>query len=143
MSERQVSRTVVVHASPQQIFALLADPREHPGLDGSGTVKGATTGPDTLSLGAKFGMRMKQFGLPYPIKNEVVEFEQDRLIAWRHPGKHVWRWELEPVDGGTQVTETFDYAPSPAARGLELVKFPARNAAGIEATLRGLQERFA
>ena len=87
-------------------------------------------------------MTMK-LGLPYAVRNEVVEFEPDRLIAWRHPGKHVWRWQLEPVDGGTKVTETFDYRPSPAKRFLELMRFPERNARGIESTLAGLQSRFA
>jgi uncharacterized protein YndB with AHSA1/START domain len=93
MSDQQVSRSVVVNATPEQVFALLADPREHPNIDGSGSVRASRSGPDRLSLGAHFGMTMK-LGFPYPIKNEVVEFEPDRLIAWRHPGKHVWRWEL-------------------------------------------------
>ena len=40
-------------------------------------------------------MDMKK-GAPYKIKNKVVEFEPDRLIAWRHVGLHRWRYELEP-----------------------------------------------
>ena len=33
---------------------------------------------------------------------EVVEFEEDRRIAWRHYGHHIWRYTLEPTDGGTR-----------------------------------------
>ena len=49
-------------------------------------------------------------GVPYLTKNTVVEYDEDRLIAWRHLGKHRWRYELEPVEGGTKVTETFDWS---------------------------------
>lgn len=82
----------------------------HPVLDGSGTVKGARDGnPSRLALGAKFGMDM-QIAVPYRITNTVVEFDEGKRIAWRHAGRHVWRYELEPAEGGTKVTETFDWS---------------------------------
>lgn len=140
---RSVSRSVTVSASPAEVFELLADPRRHPEIDGSGTVKGRVRGPARLSHGARFGMRM-HYLVPYVITNQVVEFDEGRLIAWRHLGHHVWRYELEPAPGGgTVVTETFDWAPARSPRALELAGIPARNATSIERTLAGLQERFA
>ncbi len=57
---------------------------------------------------------MKMFGLPYRITNRVVEFERGSKIAWCHPGKHRWRWEVAQAgDGETRVTETFDMSTSP------------------------------
>ena len=138
---RSVSRSVVVPAPAEEVFALLADPRRHSEIDGSGTVKGAMSGPDRLSAGASFGMRMR-YGVPYVIKNTVVEFEEGRRIAWRHFGHHVWRYELEPLDGGTRVAETFDWAPARAPKVLELLGIPARNARSIEATLERLAARL-
>ena len=110
MSDRLVSGTTTIEAPPEAVFAIVADPRQHPRIDGSGSVKGTVTGPDRLTAkGDRFGMDMKMFGLPYKIQNLVVEFEQDRRIAWRHFGAHRWRYELTPTDdGGTQVTETWD-----------------------------------
>ena len=134
---RTVSRSTVVPAPPERVFDLLADPARHPELDGSGTVRGRLSGPERLGPGAKFGMRM-HVGVPYVIRNEVVEFEEGRRIAWRHAGRHVWRWELEPVAGGTRVTETFDWGPALAPKVLELIGYPKRNAAGIEKTLERL-----
>lgn len=139
---RSVSRSAVVAAPPQEVFALLADPRRHAEIDGSGTVRSALAGPERLAPGATFGMRMR-LGVPYVIRNEVVEFEEGRRIAWRHLGHHVWRYELEPVDGGTRVTETFDWAPARSPKVLELLGIPARNARSIEATLARLVARFA
>lgn len=135
---RSVSRTVVIDAPADKVFALLADPRRHPDFDGSGTVKGQLKAPATLSKGARFGMSMR-VGVPYTITNEVVEFEQDRLIAWRHFGHHVWRYQLEPVDGGTRVTESFDWSTARSPRFIELMGYPKKNAESMEKTLDRLK----
>lgn len=143
MGKRQVSVTKTVATTPEQIFALLADPAKHPELDGSGTVHAARSGnPERLELGAKFGMDMKM-GAPYKIQNTVVEFEEDRLIAWRHFNGHRWRWQLRPVDGGTEVTETFDWSTARAPLLISLSPFPRKNKEGIERTLARLEQRFA
>lgn len=135
---RSLSRTILVDAPPSTVFRLLADPRRHADFDGSGTVKGRLRGPERLTHGAKFGMRMHYLA-PYVITNTVVEFEQDSRIAWRHFGHHVWRYELRGVDGGTEVTETFDWAPARAPKILELAHIPEKNATSIEATLERLK----
>ena len=140
---RIVSRIRIVSAAPRAIFDLLADPSKHQLIDGSGTVKGSRTdAPSRLALGATFGMDMK-WGVPYPIENTVVEFEEDHLIAWRHLGGHRWRYELEPVEGGSKVTETFDWSTSKSPAALELLRIPQRNTASIEKTLDRLAARFA
>ena len=133
-----VSRSVVVQAPAQEVFDLLADPARHPEFDGSGSVKARLRGAPRLGPGARFGMRM-QIVVPYVIGNTVVEFEEGRRIAWRHFGRHVWRYELEPVAGGTRVTETFDWSGALSPRALELVGYPAKNARSIEQTLPRLK----
>jgi uncharacterized protein YndB with AHSA1/START domain len=140
---QRVTRTAVVAAPPSEVFALLADPRRHTELDGSGTLHGQVTGPERLSLGAQFGMSMTWHGVPYRIHNTVVEFEEGRLIAWRHFHRHVWRWELSAVEAGTSTAETFDWGTSLFPWLLELGRYPALNARGMEQTLVRLQERFA
>jgi hypothetical protein len=55
-----------------------------------------------------------RLGINYRIKNKVVEFKENELIAWRHFGQWRWRYELKALgNGSTEVTETFDgsYAP--------------------------------
>lgn len=134
-----VSRSIVVEAPAERIFELLADPRRHPDFDGSGSVKGSVSGPERLSLGAKFGMGMR-IVVPYRIGNEVKEFEEGRRIAWAHLSGHRWRYELEPLaDGGTRVTETFDATTARSARALKLMDAYRRNAQAIEATLPRLK----
>src|ERR1700754_385265 len=115
---RSVSAGTVVAASPPEVFALLANPYRHHEFDGSGTVRQAPSGPQRLVLGDRFGVNMKN-GLPYRITNRVVEFEQDRRIAWCHFMRAVWRYELEAVPDGTRIRETFDYSASPVGEGLQ------------------------
>ena len=84
MSGRKISVSRFIPAPPEKIFDLLADPKMHPVLDGSGTVrKPRGDNPERLSMGSEFGMEMK-LGTKYPIKNRVVEFEEGRRIAWCH-----------------------------------------------------------
>ena len=56
-------------------------------------------------------------GVAYSTRNTVIELEENRRIAWQTSasgplgtvlGGRVWRYELEPVEGGTLVTETWD-----------------------------------
>lgn len=75
--------------------------------------------------------------------SRVTEWEQDRLIAWQHIGRHTWRWRLSPQsDGTTLVTESFDYATSRAPRMYEWVRLPALNSNSIRASLRRLQDLY-
>ena len=142
MSKTIISRTAFVKAPPGVIFELLANPRRHGEIDGSGTVQSArVNAPARLSMGATFGMDMK-LGLPYRITNTVVEFEENKQIAWRHFGGHVWRYILEPVEGGTQVTEQFDPTTSRMPIVLKLMNSVTNNAKAIERTLDNLQELF-
>lgn len=136
MTDRLISMSRVVDVSPTRVFDLLLDPANHPLFDGSGSVKASrSTGPRRLELGSRFGMDMR-LGVPYRILNTVVEFEPDRLIAWRHFSGHRWRWQLRDLgDDRTEVTETFDWSTARSPRAIELLGFPARNRKGIEATL--------
>jgi hypothetical protein len=52
-------------------------------------------------------MRM---GLPYRTGNRVREFEEGVVVAWAHFSRAVWRWEFADVEGGTRVTESFDWS---------------------------------
>ena len=141
MSKRVVVERVIP-AEAQAIFDLLADPAMHPVIDGSGTVRKPREGnPVRLDLGSTFGMDMRM-GAPYKITNTVVEFEEGRRIAWRHFGKHVWMYDLEPVDGGTKVTETFDYSTARSPLWVKLAGFPRRNRKGMEKTLLRLEKHF-
>ncbi len=136
---RVVTVERVIRASPAAIFDVLAEPSQHPDIDGSGTVRAPVWAPARLSLGARFGMDMR-IVVPYRVVNTVVEFEEDRLIAWRHIAGHIWRYRLEPIAGGTRVTEEFDYRTSRAPWALEFTRTPQKHVPAMRATLERLAQ---
>lgn len=144
MSDKTISARATIDAPPSTVFAIIAAPRQHSRIDGSGSVGEVIEGPEVLSAkGDTFEVHMKLFGVPYKISNRVVEFEEGRRVAWRHFGGHRWRYELEPTDdGGTTVTETFDYSRYNGLWStlIEVTGFPGRNRRGIEETLLRLKE---
>ena len=112
-NEQIKSARIVINAPAEKIFAVLANPHRHKEIDGSATIQENISGPEKLVLGSKFGMRM-HLGVDYRIRNTVVEYSENSLIAWRHVGRWIWRYEL--VNMGlnlTQVTETFDASRAP------------------------------
>jgi uncharacterized protein YndB with AHSA1/START domain len=143
MSDHKIVRVSrVIPAEAQAIFDVLADPHRHADFDGSGTVKAArVNAPERLTLGSRFGMDMR-LGVPYRITNEVVEFDEGCLIGWRHFGGHVWRYRLEPTEGGTLVTEEFDWNTNKSPLMLKVMKAPQRNKVAMEATLARLEAMF-
>ena len=141
----------LIPAPAAAIFDLIADPDRHKDIDGSGSVQGAKGGSQRLALGSRFGMSMK-IGLPYAMTSTVVEFEEDRLLAWqtRGPGPvgklvggRIWRYELEPADGGTLVRESWDITHESPLTKL-VVKGQANTARkGMTATLERIEQLLA
>jgi hypothetical protein len=144
----QVSRSVEVAAPAGELFELVADPRRHAELDGSGTVQRNVTVPEQLTVGSKFSTSMKLLGVPYRITSRVTELKPHELVEWRHPLGHRWRWKFEALSPTlTRVTETFDYRDAGTLKKklkyYERTGFTKANAAGIESTLAKLRDRYA
>jgi uncharacterized protein YndB with AHSA1/START domain len=139
----------VIKAAPEKIFEYVADASKHPLIDGSGTVKQVKEGaPERLELGSVFGMNM-HLGLNYSMTNEVIEFEPNRRIAWqakprgiagRLAGGRIWRYELEPVDGGTRVRESWDLSQDHQRFLLRRGPTPKKTAENMEKTLARIAE---
>ncbi|MEV4414373.1 SRPBCC family protein [Catellatospora sp. NPDC049609] len=125
-----VSRRIAAPAAA--IFAILADPRRHTDLDGSGMLRGAASDGVVAAAGDVFVMRM--YHPPhgdYEMNNHVVEYELNRRIGWEpeagrgHPDTapgstaqarwgHRWTYELTPDGpGATVVTQRYDCSQAP------------------------------
>jgi uncharacterized protein YndB with AHSA1/START domain len=140
----------VIRARPEAIFGLVADAAEHPRIDGSGAVRQAKPdAPERLELGSTFGMSMKM-GIGYSMMNTVIEYEENRLIAWqtRPPGQmgrftagRIWRYELWPEDeDATLVKETWDLSQDHMRWLLKrIVGLPTKTRTNMERTLERIE----
>lgn len=140
--KRVKSTDVIIHAQASEIFDYLARPINHVSVDGSDTVRQALIAPERLYPGAKFRMRMHLL-VRYTITNTVVTFAENSEIAWRHSGRHIWRYRLEDLGGGkTKVTESFEWDKAPLRNLYELLGVPSRNLTSMVRTLANLKEHF-
>ncbi len=130
MADGIVSVSRRIEAPAERLFALLADSANHPLIDGSGMVREPAPAVRLSRAGDAFLMNMHhdEFG-DYQMRNEVVEHQAGRRLAWEpvrvaaspeeqeaigDPAWHQWGYELSPDGpGATMVTETFDCSRSP------------------------------
>jgi Polyketide cyclase / dehydrase and lipid transport len=145
---QQVSRSVEVAAPAAELYAIVADPRRHHELDGSGTVRDNIKMPSEVVEGCKFSTSMKMLGVPYRVTSTMTVLKPNEVVEWRHPVGHSWRWEFESLAPAlTRVTETFDYRNAGSIKNTlkyyERMGFRKANASGIEATLTKLHDRYA
>jgi hypothetical protein len=129
--EPSISISRDIDAPAHEVFYYLARPADHTKIDGSGMLRGTDDSQVLSGIGDVFVMRMFNDILgDYVTENHVVEFEQDRRIAWEPVLKatdkadfqsrigdraHLrWGWELIPrPEGGTRVTEFYDLSAAP------------------------------
>ncbi|MGH9306475.1 MAG: SRPBCC family protein [Acidimicrobiales bacterium] len=144
-----VERTIA--SPPEAIFELLVDPRRHRDIDGSGTVRQAKGEPGRLELGSRFGMSMRM-GVPYSMVSTVIEYEENRRIAWqtrgptaigRMVGGRIWRYELEPTDNGTLVRESWDISQESAITKPMVKMAGATTRKNMAATLERIEKLVA
>lgn len=126
-TSRKIQASKVIDAPAADIFALLSDPSRHDEIDGSGMLRGVDgdSGP-LLALGQTFAMKMHQDELgDYRMFNVVTALVPDARIGWSPSidpdcelasklgdmkvGGHTFTYDLSEVEGGTEVTETYDW----------------------------------
>ena len=113
---RLTAARIFINKPASELFDFIANPKNHPKIDGSKMVRGKAYGPKRLSMNSWFVMRQLRFGkIPYLMPNKVVEFEEGKLIAWRNALPSRWRYEfVTQSDGTTQVTQYLDCSRTPS-----------------------------
>jgi uncharacterized protein YndB with AHSA1/START domain len=153
----EVSR--VIPARPERIWALVSDiqlpARFSTEFQGAEWLDGAR-GP---ALGARFrGTNRHPVVGEWQAECTVVEYEPGRVFGWQVTGPDgpaaQWRFTLEPVDGGTRLTQWCRIGPGRSGLSPAIEKMPdreheivsrrlAEHAANMERNLDGIAELVA
>jgi uncharacterized protein YndB with AHSA1/START domain len=123
MADGFVSVSRRINATPERVFALLADTANHPLIDGSGMVREPAPAVRLSGAGDVFLMNMHHDEMgDYQMRNEVIEYQAGRQLVWEpvpasrpeDGARYRWGYELSSDGPGfTMVTETFDCSRSP------------------------------
>lgn len=125
MSQEQHVRSRVVDAPAEVVFSLLTDPARHQETEPGDWVRDALDPAPITGVGQVFGMNMyhEAAGGAYVMHSRVTDFEPDRVLAWEpgqlnesgdlDTGGWIWRYDLEPAEGGTRVSLTYDWSATP------------------------------
>jgi hypothetical protein len=137
----EVQRAVA--AAPNEIFAVLTDPRGHVAIDSSGMLMEAS-GDSVAKVGDTFVVHMDREALNdfplglYDVTVEIVTFEADREIAWTIRGRfnigHVYGYRLEPIEADTLVTSYYDWSAAEQS-WKDAAIFPVVPESALRATL--------
>ena len=121
MSDTRIELQRAIAATPAEIFEILRSPQGHVDIDASGMLMWSDAEPVT-GVGDRFVMHMDRDALrdfplgEYEVTVVITRFEQDRAIEWTIDGTiqppigHVYGYELEEIDGGTNVTSYYDWS---------------------------------
>jgi ribosome-associated toxin RatA of RatAB toxin-antitoxin module len=121
---RTVTRSLLIEAAPDEVFALIDSPDRYPEFF-VGMTRWESVSERTSGLGARYRVLMKVGSIEAGGTVKVAEWSEPETIAWCwERGIHQeGRWELEPRDGGTEVTleVSFDLSGGPVGRVVELI----------------------
>jgi hypothetical protein len=118
----RVSASRRVAASPQQIFAIVSNPKGHVEIDGSGMIQVASDPRPLTSVGETFDMEMDRRPLgdvpemtEYEVRCTVTRVVADRLFEWDVSFEgfrvgHVFGWQIDAVSASEcEVTNYCDW----------------------------------
>ena len=139
------SDSIFISASPEQVYSFITDVSNISRL-GSECVRAEWNAGQSLGIGATFHGWNEAGGNAWDVECEVCAAEQNKEFAYRAgtdvlgENATLWRFVLEPRDGGTQVTESYE-API-LATDHPVAQIPGRAEAltqGIQSTLQNLK----
>ena len=125
MTGETVSARATISTSAETVFAVLADPSQHPAIDGTGWVCESLDGQRLTGSGQIFRVAMYHPNHPdgnYEMANQVLAFEPPCVISWKpgymsHAtgklefGGWIWRYDLTDLGPGqTEVTLSYDWS---------------------------------
>ena len=153
MNDETMTTTLTIDAPASAVFDVLADPTQHPAIDGTGWLDKAVDPVPLTAAGQVFRMDMYHENHPdkhYRMSNKVEVLDPPRAIGWMpgQPGPDGelqfggWTWHYDLVPTGpttTDVTLTYDWSHVPP-QVREFIQFPPFPPAHLSNSLQHLAQ---
>ncbi|KJK40686.1 cyclase [Streptomyces variegatus] len=145
-----------IAAPPTGVWKLVSDIQLMPSLSSELQSVEWLDGRSGPAPGARFIGRSKHAALgEWATTSHIVEYEPPRVLAWavedpQHPSA-VWRFTLEPQDGGTLLREWMQLGPARSGLSFAIDRMPEKEQkivfvrmrefeAGMAATLEAIKK---
>ena len=139
---------IEIAAPPADVWALVRDVRRMPEWSPQVTSTRLRAGFDRCAVGTEFTNRNRDGELEWTTHGEIVRYDEAEAIAFRIAENWVvWSFHLEPVDGGTLLTQRRETPDGISELSRELTDgflggqeaFTANLRAGMRATLEAIK----
>jgi hypothetical protein len=136
-----------IDAAPQRVWALVADVALMPSLSSELQSIEWLDGAVAPSVGARFVGRSRHEVMgEWETTSQVIEFAPERAFAWAvgEPAlpTAVWRFRLEPENGGTQLSEWTQMGPGRSGLSLAIDRMPEKEQKIVFVRLRELEHNM-
>ena len=118
-----------VGAEPARVWELVSDVRLMPGFSTELQSVEWLDGVNGPAAGARFTGRSKHQAMgEWETTSHIVEFEPERVFGWAvgdpaNPSA-LWRFRLEPKDGGTELSEWVQIGPARSGLSFAIDRMP-------------------
>ena len=135
------SGSIVIKRSPEEIYDMVADVTRMGEWSPVCTACWWDEG-DGPQVGGKFTGRNERPERTWETRSEVIRADPGREFAWvvaEPPTRARWGYSFIAVDGGTEVTETWELPPEGSAFSRRSsVTMPPRKSPGSDAAKQGI-----
>jgi uncharacterized protein YndB with AHSA1/START domain len=124
-----VEARIWIAAPPARVWELVSDVELMPAMSSELQAVQWLDGASEAALGARFAGRSRHEALgEWETTSQVVEFEAERVFGWavQDPANPsaLWRFRLEPKDGGTELSEWMQIGPARSGLSLAIDRMP-------------------
>jgi Polyketide cyclase / dehydrase and lipid transport len=137
-----------IDASPQRVWELVSDIQLMPTMSRELQSIEWLDGATEPAVGAKFVGHSKHEALgEWSTTSHVIEYEAERAFAWavENPADPtaVWRFRLEPKDGGTELSEWMQMGPARSGLSFAIDRMPDKEQKIVFVRMREFEQNMA
>lgn len=137
-----------IGASPRRVWELVSDIELMPTMSQELQSVEWLDGASEPAVGAKFIGRSKHESLgEWATTSHVIECEPERVFAWavEDPANPtaIWRFRLEPENGGTELSEWMQMGPARSGLSIAIDRMPEKEQKIVFVRMREFEQNMA
>jgi uncharacterized protein YndB with AHSA1/START domain len=136
-----------IDASPRRVWELVSDIQLMPTMSQELQSIEWLDGATEPAVGARFVGRSKHEALgEWATTSQVIECEPERVLAWavEDPANPtaIWRFRLEPKDGGTELSQWMQMGPARSGLSFAIDRMPEKEQKIVFVRMREFEQNM-